>query len=326
VTKNKHSLSIGIPVFNGEKYLRQAIDSILAQTYRDFELIISDNASTDKTENICREYLRKDDRVKYLRSEKNRGAAWNWNRVFELSSGVYFKWVAHDDVYDPQYLAKCINVLEKDSTIILCHSKNALIDELGNLVGKYEPATFRDSKEPHERFREVLNRKGYPTLAWLIFGVFRRDALQKSRLYGGFVGSDWNFLAETSLIGRIFEIPEFLFLRRKHKQSYAERYYDSVAGQVRDYRTQTLWWSGNNKRPLIVLPSFRSCWEFFRSVSHIDMNFSERRLCHGEIFSWLLRKGWRDLKDDLSNELDNWRIRIDYGKRDTTMFHRVTRS
>ena len=322
--KNKPSLSIGIPVFNGEKYLRQAIDSVLAQTYQDFELIISDNGSTDQTENICREYLSKDDRVYYFRSEKNHGAAWNWNRVFELSSGVYFKWVAHDDVYDPQFLAKCIDVLEKDPAIILCHSKNALIDELGKVIGKYESATFRNFQKPHERFYEVLIRKGYPTLAWLIFGVFRREALKKTRLFGPHIGSDWNFLAETILIGGIFEIPEFLFLRRKHAQSYAERYYDSTSGKVRDYRTETLWWTGNNKRPLIVLPYFRSCWEFFKSISHIDISFSERRLCHGEIFRWILRKGWRYLLSDFTYEFDNWRIRINYGKRNTTMFYQVS--
>ena len=323
---NKPSLSIGIPVFNGEKYLPQAIDSILAQTYQDFEIIISDNASTDQTENICHEYLRKDNRIHYYRSEINHGAAWNWNHVFELSSGVYFKWVAHDDIYDPQYLEKCISVLLKDPAIILCHSKNALIDELGNIIGKYKPATLRDSKEPHERFREVLNRKGFPTLAWLIFGVFRRDVLAKSQLYGRHIAADWNFLGEISLIGQIFELPEFLFLRRKHRDSYAETYYDSTAGRVRDYRTETLWWTGNKKRPLIVLPYFRSWWEFIKSISHVDMSFSERRLCYRELSRWILRKGWRYLLTDFTYEFDNWRIKINYGKRDTMMFYRVTRS
>ena len=326
MVKNKPSLSIGLPVFNGEKYLKQAIDSILAQTYQDFELIISDNASTDLTENICREYLSKDDRIYYYRSEENHGAAWNWNRVFELSSGVYFKWVAHDDIYVPQFLAKCISVLEKDPMIILCHSKSALIDELGTLIGKYEIPTFRDSQKSHERFCEVLNRKSSPILAWLIFGVFRRDSLKMSQLNGAYIGSDWNFLAEISLIGRIFEIPEFMFLRRKHGQSYAERYYDSTAGQVRDYRTETLWWTGNKKRPIIVLPYFRSCWEFFKSIRHVDMSFSERKLCHGELFRWILRKGWRYLKSDFANELDIWRIIINYGTIKNKIFLSSNRS
>jgi glycosyltransferase involved in cell wall biosynthesis len=317
---NKHSLSIGIPVFNGEKYLGQALDSILDQTYQDFEIIISDNASTDQTEKICRKYSKKDDRIHYFRSEKNHGAAWNWNRVFELSSGVYFKWVAHDDIYDPQFLAKCINVLEKDPTIILCHSKNALIDELGNVIGRYEPPTFSDSQNPHERFREVLNRKGFPTLAWLIFGVFRRDALKKTRLFGGHIAADWNFLAEASLIGRLVEIPDFLFLRRKHDQSYAERYYDSRTGQVHDYRTESLWWTGKKKRPLIVMPYIRSCLEFLKSINHVGINFFERMLCYREILDWLLRKGWMYLKYDFSNEIDVWRIKINYGEMKDRMF------
>jgi glycosyltransferase involved in cell wall biosynthesis len=82
-------VSIGLPVYNGEAYIQNAIDSILFQSFTDFELIISDNASTDETEKICREYADKDLRVRYYRVEQNRGAAWNFNRVFKLSSGQY---------------------------------------------------------------------------------------------------------------------------------------------------------------------------------------------------------------------------------------------
>jgi glycosyltransferase involved in cell wall biosynthesis len=99
-------VSIGLPVFNGEKYLAEALDSILSQTYRDFKLIISDNASTDRTEQICREYAAKDRRIRYYRNEKNIGAPKNFNRVFELSSGKYFRWDAftHPSA-KPNYLA-----------------------------------------------------------------------------------------------------------------------------------------------------------------------------------------------------------------------------
>ena len=109
-------LSIGMPVFNGEKYIRCALDSILSQTYKDFELVISDNASTDKTESICLKYKEQDNRIRYYRNKKNIGAPSNYNRVFLLSSANYFKWAAHDDMIAPEYIEKCMEILENDSS------------------------------------------------------------------------------------------------------------------------------------------------------------------------------------------------------------------
>ncbi|MBD2214537.1 glycosyltransferase family 2 protein [Nostoc linckia FACHB-104] len=97
-------LSIGLPVYNGKKFIRESIDCILNQTFQDFELIISDNASTDNTEKICREYAAKDNRIRYYRNAKNIGCARNFHRAFELSTGEYFKWVAYDDLHAPEYL------------------------------------------------------------------------------------------------------------------------------------------------------------------------------------------------------------------------------
>src|SRR2546426_6424374 len=120
-------VSIGLPVFNCDPLLRQAVDSLLTQTYSDFELVISDNASTDGTEAICREYAAKDHRVRYYRGERNRGAVWNWNRVFELSGGEYFKWAAHDDLCAPDYVERCVEVLDRDPSVVLCYAETVLI-------------------------------------------------------------------------------------------------------------------------------------------------------------------------------------------------------
>src|SRR5690242_6344650 len=97
-------VSIGLPVYNGERFLAEAIDSVLAQTFTDFELIISDNASTDRTPEICKAYAEKDSRIRYYRNEENQGASWNFNRVFELSRGMCFQWLAHDDYIAPGFL------------------------------------------------------------------------------------------------------------------------------------------------------------------------------------------------------------------------------
>ena len=113
----------------------EAIESILAQTYTDFELLISDNASGDGTEEICREFAAQDSRIRYFRHPQNRGASWNFNQTVEHSIGEYFKWLAHDDTMGPCYLARAVEVLDQDPTLVLCHSKTGIIDSHGELVG-----------------------------------------------------------------------------------------------------------------------------------------------------------------------------------------------
>ncbi len=125
-------VSIGLPVYNGEVYLKEAIESILNQTYGDFELVISDNDSNDMTQAICIDYLKKDRRIRYYRNAKNMGAAYNYNRVFKLSNGKYFKWAAHDDICHPEFLEKCINVLDTEKEVVLCYPIAQVIDENGN--------------------------------------------------------------------------------------------------------------------------------------------------------------------------------------------------
>ncbi|UBF27329.1 glycosyltransferase [Kovacikia minuta CCNUW1] len=135
-------VSVGLAVYNGENYIREAIDSILAQTFEDFELIISDNASTDKTQEICLEYAARDQRIRYDRADRNRGAAWNQNRVFELSTGTYYKLAAHDDVIAPDYLAKCVAVLDQNPAVVLCHSWTRSINEKSEIVEDLGDGSF----------------------------------------------------------------------------------------------------------------------------------------------------------------------------------------
>ncbi len=123
-------VSVGLPVYNGENFIKDALDSILAQTFEDFELIISDNASTDGTQQICRQYTSKDQRIRYIRNDGNIGASKNFNQVFELSSGEYFKWIAHDDLCAPEFLERCVEVLDQDPSIVLCFARPKAIDFL----------------------------------------------------------------------------------------------------------------------------------------------------------------------------------------------------
>jgi glycosyltransferase involved in cell wall biosynthesis len=304
MVNDKPCVSIGMPVFNGEKYLRQALDSILAQTYQDFELIISDNASTDDTPHICRAYAAKDNRIRYYRNKNNLGATRNFNRVFELSLGVYFKWAAYDDVISPDFLSKCVRVLDQDPSIVLCHSKTARIDENGVVVGAYDSAT-NDSREPHERLRGILSKKGFP---WMIFGVMRADALSMTPLLRDYIGSDWNLLAEISLIGRIYEIPEYLFFRRDHPDAYTRKHYSKRI--TANYRKESVWWKGNNRMVWIISPNLRNCLEFFKSVRRAPISRHEQWLCYKEITRWFYREGWRLMKWDVACALNSFRLNL----------------
>jgi glycosyltransferase involved in cell wall biosynthesis len=122
-------LSIGIPVFNGQEFLPELLGSLLAQTFKDFEILICDNASSDRTPQICCEYERHDSRIHYIRNERNLEAIANYNRLFELSTAPLFKWAAHDDLHHEAYLNVCARLLEENPDINLAHTGTAFIDE-----------------------------------------------------------------------------------------------------------------------------------------------------------------------------------------------------
>src|ERR1700689_1019951 len=127
-------LSIGLPVYNGERYLAESLDSLLGQSYENFELIISDNASTDATADICRRYGQQDSRIRYFRQPKNIGLSPNHNFVFEQSSSEFFKWAASDDLYARDLLKYCIEALDEYPDIALAHCWTAIIDSGGNVT------------------------------------------------------------------------------------------------------------------------------------------------------------------------------------------------
>lgn len=209
----KPRVSIGVPVHNGEHFIREALESLLAQTYTDFELIIADNASNDRTEEVCREYVAKDQRVRYYRSAKNIGLGGNFNRAFELATGEYFKWASADDVCHADLLARCIDVLDRESNVVLAHSKTGYIDTNGTPVKINDPGWDLRSELPAERLRYVI-RAGH--LVNPHYGLIRADALAHTRLMPSYPGGDYRLLAELSLKGKFVEIPEYLFFRRVH--------------------------------------------------------------------------------------------------------------
>ncbi|MFH1841801.1 MAG: glycosyltransferase family 2 protein [bacterium] len=169
-------LSIGLPVYNGEAFVGDAIRSLLDQTFTDFELIISDNCSTDRTVEIVQAFAEQDPRVRIHRNETNLGAARNFNLVFELATAEFFKWAAADDICQPAYLARCIDMLDSDPDIVLCHSLADQIDPDGQRVGEYRYPMRADAPDVLTRFTDLIIVRHD---CHAVFGVIRHDALAK---------------------------------------------------------------------------------------------------------------------------------------------------
>jgi glycosyltransferase involved in cell wall biosynthesis len=223
-------LSIGIPVFNGQEFLPELLDSLLEQTFGDFEILICDNASGDRTPQICCEYERRDSRIHYFRNDRNLGAIANFNRVFELSTAPFFKWAAHDDLYHEAYLATCIALLEDNPDTVLAHTGTVFIDEKGEILpfeqetgSHIDPKTGKrywadgadigDTRVAINRFWQVLTRARWGTH---MFGVIRREILLQTSLLPNFAGSDRAMLAELALLGRFRCASKPMFLKRLH--------------------------------------------------------------------------------------------------------------
>ena len=228
------SVSVGMPVYNGESHLRAAIESILGQTFRDLELIISDNASTDGTESLCREFAEKDPRVRYYRNPKNLGISENYNVVFRRANGRYFKWASSNDFCDRHFLEACVKVLEERPDAVLVYPRTRLIrGELSNMED-FEDGLNLTQERACERFRAFYERIQRIHLNNVMNGLVRVEVLRRTPLIVPYRGSDVVLMNEVTLYGKFVEVHEFMFFRRMDRysatamQSREEviRYYD----------------------------------------------------------------------------------------------------
>jgi glycosyltransferase involved in cell wall biosynthesis len=268
-------LSVGLAVYNGERYLAEALDSILSQTFTDFELIISDNASNDNTERICREYAAKDSRIRYYRNAINIGGANNENRTFELARGEYFRWAADDDVCAPDLFAKCIEVLDQDPEVVLCHSIVDEIDEHGRPLRTLD-RNKASSTKPYERFRSLtsLDYNCEET-----YGIIRSEVLRNTRLQPNYTDSDRTLLAELGLHGRFYQVPEPLFYRRIHP---------GMSTMVfSDWRERMTWFNPSLDEDSIVLPNWQQFFHYLLIIAESPLNLYEKIRCYLRMLSWL---------------------------------------
>lgn len=209
-------VSVGIPVYNCERFVARSIEAILGQSFTDFELVISDNASTDATEQICREYATRDARIRYLRHATNMGGPANFRHVFAVGEGEFQKWTTADDYWAPSFLDKAVKVLDEYPDVALCYSKTRFIDAAGNVLGDYDDNLHLVEDSPRDRFLRLMRDIG---LCHADLGLIRRSAMQKTRLMTNERHCDVHFVAELALYGKFWLLTEPLFYRRLHSQS-----------------------------------------------------------------------------------------------------------
>lgn len=311
-------LTIGLPVYNGEQFLAKALDSYLAQTFTNFRILISDNASTDRTEEIGREYARKEKRIRYHRNERNMGAGWNFLRVYEMATGKYYKQAAHDDFCEPEFLAECIGALESDPEIVAAFTKTRVVDAEGRLLEDYECPLRIDSEDPVVRFADltlVSHR------CFHVFGVHRLSALRRLPPMGSFPHADGVLLVQLGLLGKFHESERRLFVSTKHGGQSMW----TVSGRSRSrmFRLTTRverlpaqgWWDPSREKA-ITLPEWNILYQYLQAVRHIPLSTMQKARALGVLVQWAV-KYRRKLARDFVIAADQILWRLQSGARNS---------
>mgnify|MGYP000080977274 CR=1 FL=1 len=279
-------VGIGMPVYNGERYLEETLKATLSQTYEDFELIIADNASTDRTEEICREYQAKDSRIRYIRNPVNLGASKNYSVCFEPSRSEYFRWANADDLPELDLVEKCLKELDANPSAVLVYGRTKIIDENGVLLDQY--ADNLDLREPtaSSRFIRCLTDIG---LSNVLYGLMRREPLSHTALFGNYLASDINLIAELTLYGTYHELPDYLFSRRMHP--------DCSSWDRSDEDRQKNFWDPSKSK--LLMQAWRSAYEYCSAVARAPLSLSEKR----KLFYYLCKHTyWR--RDNMVKDLE----------------------
>lgn len=294
-------ITIGIPVYNGENFLREAIECFLAQTYQNFELILCDNASTDRTASICEEYVNKDSRIRYHRNPANIGVSLNLNRVFELAEGDYFKWAAHDDLVTPEYLETCLSLMEADPEIVVCQSQIQVIDKENNPIYSgidinddvivtslnRNDSLTTDSPLPHRRFHALT----VDSTDWLqVYGLIRCEALRQTELFKGLPGDDMMLLCQLSLLGRFHTIQQPMFFNRRHHGQ-------SISTGIRSTHQFAILLNPA-KYGKLIFPQWELLYSFFTTVRDSPHGVAEKIRLYGCVANFFLKYSdrlWKDI-------------------------------
>ena len=277
-------VSIGDPVFNGDNFIEQALSSVLAQTMGDFELVVSDNASTDRTGMICQDLAAGDRRIRYYRNDRNLGAGANYNIAFAHSRGTYFKWLAHDDRIKPGYLAATVAALDAAPDAALCNAVVDYIDSRGQHIGYYDSGLAgADDPRPSRRFATMI-LMSHSCVDF--FGLCRRSTLVDSMLHGPFHGADRAFLAQMALRGRLLQVKEPLVEMREHDQRYTRSKQDAKGRAA---------WHDAARAKARTLPTWRLYREYVELVAKEQLTPAERTACRLALLRWWI-VNWNSIR------------------------------
>lgn len=257
-------VSIAVPVRDGARFLDEALASLVSQTLDDLEIIVSDNASTDDTPRIARAWAARDERVRYVRNERDLGAAPNFNQALALARGRYFRWAAADDLAAPEHLARCVAVLERRPAVVLCHSRVRVVDASSRRVAEPAYLLRTDDPDPVRRFAELLFVRNQ---CFEVFGVMRTDELRRTRGVGAYPVGDRVLLSELAFRGPFHEVPEALFLSREHP--------DRSVRRLPSQRERAAWFD-TALRGRITLPEWRTCGEYCRAIARAPLGPVDR--------------------------------------------------
>jgi glycosyltransferase involved in cell wall biosynthesis len=288
-------ITVGLPVYNGERFVGEAIKSVLDQTFTDFELVISDNASTDATEEICRDFAASEPRIRYVRSPTNMGGALNHNRCVELATAPFFKWTAHDDVIGSTLLERCLEALEADPSLVAAFPAVRYIDAEG-VVTEEPPGgdlSFPEDDAGRRAWRLVRTGTPHEGVFSLFYSLVRRDTLERTRLHGTYIAADQVFVFELVLAGRIAKVPDATLLRRLHPESSMQTH--------RSASERAEWFlTGARKRWLV--PHWTLMANHFAAVARSHASPGGKLRAYGAV---LYRTGteWRNLGGDVKQTI-----------------------
>jgi hypothetical protein len=218
------------------------------------------------------------------------GAGWNIRRVYELATGKYFKQAAADDLLEPDFLRRCVEILESDPGCVVAYAGTKEVDENGSFIKNYVTPMKADSVDPVARFREMLLISSW---CYQIFGVMRLSALRQIPPQGNYVNADGVLLARMALLGRFYEVPEHLFISRQHS-GQSSKTLPIRLQQPRRFRLTnrhcTLpcpeWWDPAKIRT-ISFPEFRELFEHFLSVYRAPLGVGQKLRCYSMLLFWI---------------------------------------
>ena len=295
-------LSIGLPVYNGERHLTESIEAVLGQSYEDFELIISDNASTDGTADICHRYGKLDSRLRYIRQPRNIGLSPNHNFVVQQARGEFFKWAAADDLYGRDLLKRCVEALDEHPDVVLAHSYEAVVDDASNVTQAMDYPLATDSPRAPERFRSILfgssglfesNEPGHRRLTRVDnngilracdeYGVIRTHVMRQIAPLASYHHSDRIVVCELALYGKFHVTPEWLYFRRDtpdrtYNQSPRLRDRCEINDPVRKNRLR-------HPTPRLVAEYFLG---YVGAIRRAPLSTADRRECYRDLARWML--------------------------------------